>query len=210
MEVRNSAAGDEVTISSTGVIAGPTTTADGTTGTGAQVYGAGQVMNHGAITLTTDRVIALVKDHNYAVSFDTQGGSAAPSPVAVFAPSFDAGVRTLPAAPTKSGMTFDGWNTAADGTGSTVGSSTVLPGSSADGTPVAITLYAQWSPVAVAASITGAATASGTVGSSFDYTPTVTGYPAPVVTSGALPGGLVLDDSTARSRVRRPPVARSR
>jgi uncharacterized repeat protein (TIGR02543 family) len=196
IEVRNSAAGDEVTIASTGVLAGPTTTADGTTGTGATLYGAGQVLNHGAITLTTDRVTALVKDHHYQVSFDTQGGSTAPSSVTVFAPSFTAGVRSLPAAPTKSGMSFEGWNTAADGSGTPFVASSVLPGSSADGTPVPLTVYAQWSPVPEAPSITGSPTASGTVGSAFTYIPAVTGQPAPVVTSGALPDGLALDGST--------------
>jgi uncharacterized repeat protein (TIGR02543 family) len=196
MEVRNSAAGDEVTVASTGVIAGPTTTADGTTGTGAAVYGAGQVMNHGAITLTTDRVTALVKDHHYLVSFDTQGGSAAPSPVTVFAPSFSAGVRSLPAAPTRSGMTFEGWNTEADGSGTPFLASSVLPGSSADGAPVLVTVYAQWTLAPEAPAITGAATVAGTVGSGFDYSPTVSGYPAPTVTSDPLPGGLSLNAST--------------
>lgn len=172
MEVRDSAAGDEVTIAATGVLGGPTTTADGTTGAGATLHGAGQVMNHGAITLTTDRVTALVKDNHYLVSFDTQGGSSAPAPVTVFAASFVAGVRSLPADPTRSGMSFEGWNTAADGTGAALLASSGLPGSSADGIPVAITAYAQWSPVESAASITGADIASGTVGSELSYTPT--------------------------------------
>jgi uncharacterized repeat protein (TIGR02543 family) len=196
MEVRNAAAGDEVTIQATGVLAGPNTTADGTTGTGATLWGAGQVMNHGAITLTTDRVTALVKDHHYQVSFDTQGGSTAPAPVTVFAPSFAAGVRSLPAAPTKSGMSFEGWNTAADGSGAPFLASSLLPGSSADGTPVPVTVYAQWAPAPVAPSITGAANAQGTVGSSFAYSPVVTGAPAPTVTSTPLPSGLDLDAST--------------
>jgi hypothetical protein len=196
MEVRNSAAGDEVTIASTGVLAGPTTTADGTTGTGATLWGAGQVMNHGAITLTTDRVTALVKDHHYLVSFDTQGGSAAPAPVTVFAPSFTAGVRSLPAAPTRSGMSFEGWNSAADGSGTPFVASSLLPGASADGTAVPVTVYAQWSMTPAVPSITGPPTAAGEVGTEFAYAPAVTGHPAPAVTSGPLPDGLALDEAT--------------
>ncbi len=48
------------------------------------------------------------------------------------------------------------------------------------------------------ASIVGAATASGQVGTPFTYTPTVTGYPAPDVSlaDGTLPAGLTLNGTT--------------
>jgi uncharacterized repeat protein (TIGR02543 family) len=199
MEIPDSLTGDEVTIAATGVLQGSTAGADGSTSGGLGLRGAGQVMNHGAITLASDLVEVTVKDHNYQVGFDTQGGSTAPAAVRVYASSFSAGMRSLPTPPTRAGKIFTGWNTAADGTGTTLTATSTLPGSSSTGSPVALTVYAQWTAapvVPVAPTITGAATASGTVGTDFSYSPTLTGTPAPTVTAGALPPGLVLDPAS--------------
>lgn len=69
------------------------------------------------------------------VTFDSQGGSA------VASSSFNTGGSlVLPAAPTKSGFTFDGWFVAASG-----GSALTSPYSPSAAN--AITLYAQWSAV---------------------------------------------------------------
>jgi len=105
--ILDSAAGDEVTIGATGEILGVV----GDETTGANISGAGQIDNGGVIALDVSLVTATVSDHNYLITFDTQGGTD-PTPVRVFANSFDAGYRTLPVAPAGTN-----WNTAADGSG---------------------------------------------------------------------------------------------
>jgi uncharacterized repeat protein (TIGR02543 family) len=72
----------------------------------------------------------------YTVTFDSNGGGTEASPSN--AATTYGGTVTLPAAnPTRSGYTFTGWNTAADGSGTAVTSSTKV-------TEI-ITVYAQWS-----------------------------------------------------------------
>lgn len=139
--------GDEITVASNGRIEG--TAADTTAG--AQIRGLGSIANAGAITLASSLVsggtpATTIKNNHHLVSFDTQGGSAAPSDVKVFASSFDAGARTFPPDPTRTGYVFDGWNTAADGTGDAVTASSALPGGST-GTPVSLTAFAQWTAI---------------------------------------------------------------
>ena len=146
-------------VTSTGLITGLAEGVDG-----GQIYGPGAIDNAGSIVLSDSEVIdattpAVVTDHHYVVSFDTQGGSTAPSPVMVFAASFDDGRRALPDAPTKTGAAFAGWNSQADGSGVAIDANSTLPGSATDG-PLAITAYAQYRlPVitGLAPTITGTA-----------------------------------------------------
>ncbi|GLW68159.1 hypothetical protein Kpho02_04580 [Kitasatospora phosalacinea] len=99
------------------VPAGVTVTGDGSLRSGGT--GNGLVVNNGAIQLPTDGVQWQqlgVKPHNFLVTFDANGGTPTEA-VRVFATSFAAGARTVPAPPTRAGFTFTGWNTAADGSG---------------------------------------------------------------------------------------------
>ncbi|HVV25448.1 MAG TPA: InlB B-repeat-containing protein [Candidatus Saccharimonadales bacterium] len=81
-------------------------------------------------------VIDSFPPNTYSVTFDTQGGSS----VAPLSQAYT-GTISLPAAPTRAHYTFTGWNTAADGSGTSynAGDSFSMP---LNGT----TLYAQWSP----------------------------------------------------------------
>lgn len=142
LDVPDAAGTPEVVVGAGGVIARRTTPAST-----AAITGAGTISNDGAITLPTaaiDTSTTSVTGHHYLATFDTHGGSAAPAPVTVFADTFVRGDRVLPPDPTKPGQTFRGWNTAADGTGTTIGASTTLPGASSGGTAEPITLHAQY------------------------------------------------------------------
>lgn len=68
----------------------------------------------------------------------------APDAVTVYAPSFNQGARDFPAAPTRAGYTFVGWNTAPNGSGQPVTATSTLPGFSTTGTAVPVTAYAIW------------------------------------------------------------------
>lgn len=68
----------------------------------------------------------------YTVSFNTQGGSAV-APITGIEAGFPV---TMPAAPVKDGSVFEGWNTAADGTGAVFDATSVVNAN--------ITVYAQW------------------------------------------------------------------
>ncbi|MGC3955114.1 MAG: LPXTG cell wall anchor domain-containing protein [Propionicimonas sp.] len=191
----------ELTVSPTGRILGGT--ADPTSGAtieGTSFAGTGQIQNDGVIALTDDLVTAngvAVLGHHYAVSFDVHGGTPAPGTVTVFAPSFDAGYRDYPAAPTRGTDLFKGWNTAADGSGTAVSAATILSGASLDGGPVPSTVHARWATAPVIdTNLPGDALAITTT-SSGAFTPTVAdadGEPYPTdpadwtITDG---GGLV-------------------
>jgi uncharacterized repeat protein (TIGR02543 family) len=74
--------------------------------------------------------------NSYTLNFDAQGGSVSPSSKGV---TYDQPIGTLPV-PTRTGYTFSGWDTAADGSGATWTAATVYTtvGNSA--------LHAQWTP----------------------------------------------------------------
>ncbi|WNM24807.1 beta strand repeat-containing protein [Demequina capsici] len=117
------APGTSFTVASTGRLLG--TVADPTVGSatsGTLLAGTGTIVNHGLIALAASEVGAgvTITDHNYLVSFDSQGG-ADPAPVRVFAASFDAGYRTFPTAPAGTS-----WMTAPDGSGQIVAADTAL------------------------------------------------------------------------------------
>jgi uncharacterized repeat protein (TIGR02543 family) len=136
--------GAEVTVGANGIIDG----SDDEIPTYATVTGAGQIDNGGRILLPTANVDVDVFGRHYEVSFDLGGGSidseSAAVQVTVFADTFANGNRDFPTEPTRSGFTFDEWNTAADGTGAEFTDEYVLVGASSNGGPVTITAYAQW------------------------------------------------------------------
>ena len=82
-----------------------------------------------------------VTSTTYTVTFDSQGGSA----IASIADIAGGTTISLPSAPTRSGYTFAGWNTNADGTGTSYanGAGFTLGTSS-------VTLYARWASQAKA------------------------------------------------------------
>src|SRR5690606_28659650 len=122
----NQADGPEIVLQAGGVIDG----SGGDSPTFATIEGAGEIRNGGAIRLPDDRIDVAVTDHHYEAAFDSQGGSAVPSPVRVYAGSFAAGARAFPPDPTRAGYVFAGWNTAADGSGTPLTAGTELPDSS--------------------------------------------------------------------------------
>ncbi|MEZ5036646.1 MAG: InlB B-repeat-containing protein [Chitinophagales bacterium] len=72
----------------------------------------------------------------YTVTYDANGGSGAPSAQnGVYNTALTLSATT----PTRSGYTFDGWNTAADGSGTDFAASTSYPASGGN-----VTLYAKW------------------------------------------------------------------
>ncbi len=103
--------------------------------------GDGTVVNQGAILLPTANIswepVALaVAPKNYLVSFDASPGAPTVPAVRVFASTFTAGDRLFPPDPTRTGYTFRGWNTAQNGSGTTVTATSTLTAS--------ITAYALW------------------------------------------------------------------
>lgn len=106
-------------------------------------YVAGAVMTNDGIV--TNASVSDINDggslttlnHNYKLSFDANFAGADPvAPVRVYATTLADGVRSLPT-PTCPGYLGLGWNTAADGSGTTMTPTTLI---SSD-----VTLYAQWS-----------------------------------------------------------------
>ncbi|MFT4260322.1 LPXTG cell wall anchor domain-containing protein [Microbacterium sp.] len=171
--------GAEVVIGETGKILG--TTADPTTGAtiaGTSFGGAGQIDNSGVIALIDPLVTAdgvTVFGHHYEVSFDTHGGTPTAGSVVIFAPSFDTGYRDYPytSDPTRGTDLFKGWNSEADGSGSTLSGTSTLPGLSTDGAAVAVTYHALWAtdPEIISGLPNDEITISTTTGGTF--TPTV-------------------------------------
>ncbi|GHU70841.1 hypothetical protein FACS189450_05930 [Spirochaetia bacterium] len=98
------------------------------------VDGSGTVFD--ATTVVTGNITVYAKwtINTYTVTFDKNGGTTAASPVAVLLAY--GGTVTLPTPPAKTGYTFGGWNTAANGSGTVFDATTVVTGN--------ITVYAQW------------------------------------------------------------------
>lgn len=153
------------------VIASPAGSVVNTIGEAGLITGSGEIRaqgvwnNKGRITLDDARIKAKdINFNHFTVSFDVQGVGTAPTMIRVFAPTFTSGDRTLPALPNTSGWVFDGWNTAADGSGTAFTANTVMTPlteiGGVDGT--AITLYAQWHPTAIDVTATPTTTAAGT------------------------------------------------
>ncbi len=133
---------------------------------GTLISGAGTINNDGVIALDESLVSVTVTGNNYLVDFDTQGGTN-PSDVRVFATSFDAGYRDLPAPPTDTE-----WNTSADGTGDWFTDTSTLAGDTtlfaATGPAVDIELSAPSATVTEGDSITFIVTATDQFGNPTD------------------------------------------
>ncbi|MFO7611619.1 MAG: InlB B-repeat-containing protein, partial [Clostridia bacterium] len=72
----------------------------------------------------------------YTVTFDSNGGDTNADPAAITTIMYGEDVGTLPVAPTRAGYTFNGWNTAANGSGTVFLATTPVTAN--------ITVYAQW------------------------------------------------------------------
>lgn len=159
----NPAVTNEIVVGATGRILGGT----GNPAAGASISGSGQIANSGAITLAPPST--MVSGNNKLVQFD--GGSA----VRVFAPTFTAGSRTIPAPPAG-----EAWNTAADGSGSWFTSTSSTSGSAALNlySVAPATLDVSTTPADLIAtsgdSFTFPVTVDGTNGSPLSPQPTVT------------------------------------
>lgn len=131
--------------------------------------GSGSIANNGAIGIRASSVDpgVSITGHHHRVTFATGGGSTL-DPTTVYAPTFEAGHRTLPAA-TRGIDRFDGWTRA----GSAFDATSSLPGSSTSGAPVAVSLTAAWT----------AGTAS--LGADLSTTSTVAASFTPVLTDGS-------------------------
>lgn len=135
--VDEAAEGAEFTVGETGRVVGAS---EDDPQVGASISGDGQIDNGGSIALAPS---GSVLDHHYLVAFDVEkAADSGPDPVEVFASSFVDGARSLPAGPVVAGSTFVGWQL--DGIDFT--ESTTLPGSSIDGTAVAVTLVPVYEP----------------------------------------------------------------
>ncbi|WP_162458367.1 Ig-like domain-containing protein [Pseudactinotalea terrae] len=109
--------------------------------------GAGTIDNDGAIanTGTVDVATLTVTGRHYLVSFDANGGTDAPAPLALFATTLVAGAMTLPLTdPTWAAHRFTGWYLSSSGGGEPVTEETVIGTGSASNNPVGVTLYAGW------------------------------------------------------------------
>jgi len=71
----------------------------------------------------------------FIVTFDKNGGTTDANPTTTTA-NYGGNVGTLPTAPTKTGYTFDSWNTLSNGTGSVFENTTVVT--------TTVTVYAKW------------------------------------------------------------------
>lgn len=103
-----------------------------------EITGDGQIDNGGVISLVPAQMGVAVLGHHFRVTFDTDDAD-----VVMFAPSFDAGNRSLPV-PTRSGSTFAGWFTEPDGAGTRITAASPLPGGSTGSTPEQFDLFASW------------------------------------------------------------------
>ncbi|WP_080835080.1 InlB B-repeat-containing protein [Cohnella massiliensis] len=103
-------------------------------GTGTH-YAAGATLAMGTADVT---LYAQWEEAVYTVTFDQNGGDAAPDPAAKTA-VYGENVGTLPTPPTRAGYTFTGWNTEADGHGDPFDATTAVT--------TDITVYAQWTAV---------------------------------------------------------------
>jgi uncharacterized repeat protein (TIGR02543 family) len=87
------------------------------------------------VTVTAEFEDEPIQPITYTVTFDKNGGDIEASPTAIEVIS-GGKAGSLPAAPVRSGYTFNGWNTQADGSGTAFTADTAVTGS--------ITVYARW------------------------------------------------------------------
>jgi uncharacterized repeat protein (TIGR02543 family) len=126
------ASSNTAVISNSGVVTRP-----GFASEDAAVTVTATVYNDGASSARNfDLIVLKLPPITYTVTFDQNGGDTQASPGAKEVIS-GGSVGTLPTVPTRSGYTFNGWNTEANGNGTAFTATTTITGS--------ITVYAQWS-----------------------------------------------------------------
>jgi uncharacterized repeat protein (TIGR02543 family) len=103
-----------------------------------QSDGLGTAFTTSTIVADNITVYAVWSPVTYTVTFDKNGGNTDASPSEMDA-DYGTTLGSLPAEPTKTGHTFEGWNTQSNGLGTTFTVSTVITGD--------ITVYAVWEPV---------------------------------------------------------------
>jgi uncharacterized repeat protein (TIGR02543 family) len=116
----------------------PTKTGHTFEGWNTQSDGLGAAFTTSTIVTDNITVYAVWSPVTYTVTFDKNGGNTDASPSEMSA-DYGTTLGSLPAEPTKTGHTFEGWNTQSNGLGTTFADSTVITGD--------ITVYAVWEPV---------------------------------------------------------------
>ena len=96
------------------------------------ISGTSFIMPAANVTVTAEFEDILL---SYTVTFDKNGGDTEANPKTVTVAS-GGNVGSLPTAPARSGYTFNGWNTAANGSGTAFTATTIVTAN--------ITVYAQW------------------------------------------------------------------
>ncbi len=107
-------------------------------GWNSQSDGLGTSFNASTVVTGDITVYAMWEPINYTVTFDKNGGDVDASPTSDTA-DYGTTLASLPTSPTKTGHTFEGWNTESDGTGTFFTTATVVTGD--------ITVYAMWEPI---------------------------------------------------------------
>ena len=164
--------GTTVTVSAAGTLEKTGYTFDGwsTTSSGAVVYAAGNTFVMGDANVT---LYAVWKINQYPVTYNDNSATSGSVPVS--ATNYDYGETVTVAGNTntlaRTGYTFIGWNTAANGTGTTYSASNTfsMPGK-------AVTLYALWDADSYSVSYDGNGYSGGSVPSTayYDYDSTAT------------------------------------
>lgn len=88
-------------------------------------------------TRVLENITLKAKWYNCTVTFDANGGAFSDGRKNTAVRTVSGNTVAIPTAPTRSGYTFDGWNTAADGSGAPFTAETTVDGDK--------TVYAQWS-----------------------------------------------------------------
>ncbi|MEN6312740.1 MAG: S-layer homology domain-containing protein [Clostridiaceae bacterium] len=152
-------------ISNSGKVTRPAyTSGDAAVTVTATVYNAGA-----SDTKAFNLVVLKLPQTTCTITFNKNGGDTEASPATKTAVS-GGNSGTLPIAPTKSGYTFSGWNTMADGTGTAFTAATTV---NAD-----LTVYAQWTVISSVGGGGGSSTPNTTL-----TTPTPTPTPTPTTTT---------------------------
>jgi len=139
---------------------------------------------------TTVKVNGQAAPKSYTVSYNANGGSGSVSSQTV---TNGASFATRANSFTRSGYTFAGWNTQANGSGAAWAASAVRTYQATTNT----TVYAQWKPVKPSITTTDASVHSGAVGANYKKTLTASGARTITWTraSGSLPPGLTLSNT---------------
>jgi uncharacterized repeat protein (TIGR02543 family) len=127
-----------------------------------------------SITLTAQ----WTEKSGYTVNYDTNGGTPAAIPAKTGVKWTDAGL--LPAQPTRTDYTFDGWNVTSGGSGMNVTNAYTYGSLAANDQTMSVTLTAQWTPISYTVTFNGN-------GADVQAVPGSIVVTRPAMTVGALP-----------------------